>query len=129
MLNTLVEDCYLHYRPDWCNGVWALHPYNTKAEWKIYYLHFRNELLCSHKQISFYDETMNSLSKNKVCWGKNIRFTYGGREFMWTNENKIHLMFKNGSGIIKNKYFDGCVPYEKMNWGKFKNKLDSLIQK
>ena len=129
MLNTLVEECYLHYRADWCKGVWALHPYNTKAEWKIYYLHFRNELLCSHKQISFYDETMNSLSKNKVCWGKNIRFTYGGREFMWTNENKIHLMFKNGNGIIKNKYFDGCAPYEKMNWGKFKNKLDSLIQK
>ena len=128
MLNTLVEGCYLHHRGDWCNGVWALHPYNTKAEWKIYYLHFRNELLCSHKEISFYDGTMNSLRKNKICWGKNIRFMYEDREFIWTNKNKIHLMFKNGSGIIKNTFFDGCDPYEKMNWKKFKKELDDLVQ-
>lgn len=129
MLNTLVEGCYLHYRGDWCNGVWALHPYNTKAEWKIYYFHHRNELLCSHHEISFNDDTMNSLRKNKICWGKNIRFIYKGREFMWTNENKIHLMFKNGSGIIKNKYFEGCEAYGKMGWTKFKNELDTLIYK
>lgn len=128
MLNTLVDGCYLHFRGDWCNGVWALHPYNTKAEWKIYYLHFRNELLCSNGEISFFDETMNSLRKNKICWGKNIRFTYNGREFMWTNENKIHLMFKNGSGIIKNKWTDGCGPYEKIKSVKFNNELDCLIQ-
>jgi hypothetical protein len=126
MLDTLVEDCYLHKRDDWCNGVWTLYPYNAKAEWKIYYLHFRNELLCSHNEISFYDETMNSHRKNKICWGKNIRFTYGDREFKWTNENKIHLMHKNGS-IIKNKCFDGCGPYDRMSWNKFKNELESLI--
>jgi hypothetical protein len=126
MLDTLVEDCYLHKRDDWCNGVWTLYPYNAKAEWKIYYLHFRNELLCSHNEISFYDETMNSHRKNKICWGKNIRFTYEDREFKWTNENKIHLMHKNGS-IIKNKCFDGCGPYDRMSWNKFKNELESLI--
>lgn len=126
MLDTLVEGCYLHYRRDWCNGVWALYPHNAKAEWRIYYLHFRNELLCSHNEISFYDDTMNSFRKNKVCWGKNIRFTYGDREFMWTNENEIHLM--NKSGIIKKRYFDGCGAYEKMKWEDFKKKLDSLIQ-
>ena len=127
MLNTLVDGCYLHYRGDWCKGVWALHPYNTKAEWKIYYLHSRNELLCSNNDISFYDETMNSFRKKMVCWGKTIRFIYKGREFMWTNDNKIHLMHKNGSGIIKNKYFEGCIAYEKKSWRKFKNELDSLI--
>lgn len=127
MLNTLVEDCYLHYRPDWCNGVWALHPYNTKAEWKIYFLHFRNELLCSNKDISFFDNNMNSLRKNKICWGKNIRFAYKDREFMWTNENKIHLMYKNGNGIIKSKYIDGYGPYEKIKSGKFNNDLDCLM--
>lgn len=128
MLDTLVESCYLHYRGDWCNGVWALHPYNAKAEWKIYFLHSRNELLCSNKEISFYDGTMSSLRKNRICWGKNIRFSYDDREFMWTNENKIHLMHKNGSGIIKSKCFDGCGVYEKMSWGKFKNELDCLMQ-
>lgn len=128
MLNTLVEGCCLHYRRDWCNGVWALHPYNAKAEWKIYYLHYRNELLCSNNEISFYDDTMNSLRKNMICWGKDIRFKYEGRDFMWTNENRIHLMFKNGSGIIKKNYFDGCDPYEKINWRQFKNKLDCLMQ-
>ena len=128
MLDTLVESCYLHYRGDWCNGVWALHPYNAKAEWKIYFLHSRNELLCSNKEISFYDGTMSSLRKNRICWGKNIRFSYDDREFMWTNENKIHLMHKNGSGIIKSKCFDGCGVYEKMSWGKFKKELDGLIE-
>lgn len=128
MLDTLVEGCCLHNRGDWCNGVWALHPYKAKAEWKIYYLHYRNELLCSHNEISFYDDSMNSFKKNKVCWGKNIRFTYEGRDFMWTNENKIHLMHKNSSGIIKSKCFDGCGAYEKMKWEDFKKKLDSLIQ-
>lgn len=128
MLDTLVESCYLHYRGDWCNGVWALHPYNAKAEWKIYFLHSRNELLCSNKEISFYDDTMSSFRKNRICWGKNIRFSYDGREFMWTNENKIHLMHKNGSGIIKSKCFDGCDVYEKMSWEKFKKELDGLIE-
>ncbi|MBQ2175466.1 MAG: hypothetical protein II453_10540, partial [Alphaproteobacteria bacterium] len=128
MLDILVDGCYLHYRSDWCDGVWALHPYNAKAEWKIYYLHFRNDLLCSNNDISFFDEKMNSLRKNKMCWGKNIRFTYKDREFVWTNENKIHLMFKNGSSIIKNKCFDGCNPYERINWQKFKNELDNLMQ-
>jgi hypothetical protein len=127
MLNTLVEGCYLHDRRDWCGGVWALHPYNAKAEWKIYFLHYRNELLCSNNEITFFDENMNSRRKNKICWGKNIRFTYGGREFMWTNENKIHLMSKDGSGIIKDVYFEGCKPDEEMNWEDFKNKLDGLM--
>lgn len=128
MLDTLVEGCYLHRRLDWCKGVWALHPYKAKADWKIYFIHFRNELLCSNNEISFPDESMNSLRKNKICWGRNIRFSYNGREFMWTNENKIHLMHKNGSGIIKSKCFDGCGVYEKMSWVKFKKELDSLIQ-
>ncbi len=128
MLDTLVESCYLHCRGDLCNRVWALYPYKAKAEWKIYFLHSRNELLCSNKEISFYDNTMSSLRKNRICWGKNIRFSYDGREFMWTNENKIHLMHKNGSGIIKSKCFDGCGVYEKMSWVKFKKELDSLIQ-
>ncbi len=128
MLNSLEEGCYLHYRGDWCNGVWALYPYNTKAEWKIYYLHFRNELLCSNSEISFYDDSMNSFRKNKICWGKNIQFKYRGRYFMWTNENKIHLMYKNGSGINKSKYFDGCGAYEKIKWEKFQNELDCLLE-
>ena len=126
MLNTLVEGCYLHYRGDWCNGVWALHPYNAKAEWKIYFLHFRNELLCSNNEISFFDENMNSLRKNKVCWGKSIRFTYNERSFMWTNENKIHLM--DGNAIIKEACFDGCAPNNSIKWEEFKKKLDGLIQ-
>lgn len=128
MLNTLVEGCYLHYRGDWCKGVWALHPYNAKAEWKIYFLHFRNELLCSNNEISFFDENMNSRRGNKVCWGKNIRFKYNEREFMWTNENKIHLMSVDGSGIIQGTYFDGCKPHEEMKWEDFKNKLDGLMK-
>ena len=127
MLNTLVDNCYLHYKGDWCKGVWALYPYNTKAGWKIYYLHFRNELLCSHNEISFPDNNMNSHRKNKICWGKNIQFAYNGREFMWTNENKIHLMHENDNGINKRKFFDGCGAYEEMSWEDFKKKLDALI--
>lgn len=124
MLNTLVEGCYLHYRGDWCGGVWALHPYNAKAEWKIYFLHSRNELLCSNNEITFFDENMNSLRGNKICWGKSIRFTYNEREFMWTNENKIHLMSKDGSTINKEAYFDGCSPSKRIEWEEFKKKLD-----
>ena len=127
MLNTLVEGCYLHHREDWCNGVWALHPYNAKAEWKIYFLHSRNELLCSNNDITFFDENMNSRRENKICWGKSIRFTYNNRDFMWTNENKIHLMSEDGSGIIQDKYFDGCKPCEEMNWKDFKEKLEGLM--
>ncbi len=133
MLNSLVDGCYLHHRGDWCNGVnwhdgvWALHPYNTKAEWKIYFLHVRNELLCSSDEISFSDESMNLSRENKICWGKNIRFKYNGREFMWTNENKIHLMLEDGSGINKDVCFPGCNPYEKMTWDDFKQKLDGLM--
>lgn len=47
---------------------------------------------------------------------------------MWTNENKIHLMYKNGSGINKSKYFDGCGAYEKIKWEKFQNELDCLLE-
>jgi hypothetical protein len=126
MLNTLVEGCYLHYRGDWCKGVWALHPYNAKAEWKIYFLHFRNELLCSNNEITFFDENMNSRRGNKVCWGKNIRFKYNEREFMWTSENKIHLMSEDGSGIIQGTFFDGCKPDEEMKWEDFKKQLGGL---
>lgn len=128
MLNTLVEGCYLHYRGDWCGGVWALHPYNAKAEWKIYFLHSRNELLCSNNEITFFDENMNSLRGNKICWGKSIRFTYNEREFMWTNENKIHLMSKDGGTINIEAYFDVCSPYNSIKWEDFKDKLDGLKQ-
>lgn len=128
MLNAVVEECYLHYREDWCDGVWALHPYNTKAEWKIYFLHFRNELLCSNKEISFYDDSMNSRREDKICWGKNIRFLYNGREFMWTIHNRIHLISEDGSSIIKDVYFSGDKYYKEIVWEDFKKNLDGLIQ-
>ena len=47
---------------------------------------------------------------------------------MWTNENKIHLMSKDGSGIIQYQYFDGCKPDKEMNWEDFENKLDDLMK-
>ena len=128
MLNAVVDGCYLHYREDWCDGVWALHPYNTKAEWKIYFMHFRNELLCSNNEISFYDDSMNSCRGDKICWGKNIRFVYNNRVFMWTIHNRIHLMSEDGSSIIKDAYFSGGKYYEEIAWEDFKKNLNGLIQ-
>ena len=126
MLDTIVEDSYLHWRGDWCGGVWALHPYNTKANWKIYFLHQRNNILCKCKDILL-NEDMERYRENGICWGKDIKFKYKDRYFSWTNENKVHRMDKNGNKIIKSRFFDGCKPWEKLSPQEFKNQLDSLM--
>ena len=36
---------------------------------------------------------------------------------MWTNENKIHLMLEDGSGIINDQFIDGCNPDEEKDMG------------
>ena len=126
MLDTIVEDSYLHWRGDWCGGVWALHPYNTKANWKIYFLHQRNNILCKCKDILL-NEDMELYRENGICWGKDIKFKYKDCYFSWTNENKVHRMDKNGNKIIKSRFFDGCKPWKKSSPQEFKNQLDSLM--
>lgn len=126
MLDTIVEDSYLHWRGDWCGGVWALHPYNTKANWKIYFLHQRNNILCKCKEILL-NEDMELYRENGICWGKDIKFKYKDCYFSWTNENKVHRMDKNGNKIIKSRFFDGCKPWKKLSPQEFKKQLDSLM--
>lgn len=125
---------YFHYRKDWCTatsslypGVFAIHPYNTKTSSKIYFMHYRNNLLTSIKGITLLDEENESRRANGVCRGKDVKFIYSDHYFRWGADNNVYLMKNEDEDYAKKVFFTGSAPWDVDGSIKFTRKLQDLI--
>ncbi|EID84356.1 hypothetical protein MSI_21890 [Treponema sp. JC4] len=113
----------------WWGNSYVVHPYNCKAEWKIYYIHYRNELLTNIKGIAFVDENQEKWRKNGLCWNKNIYFRYKEHNFLWDEQNKIYLL-KDDFSKTRKSHIEPDEPWVGAEHPrKFLEKLQELIDK
>ena len=132
----------LNWRGD--HNTYCLHPYNTKAEWKIYVIaNKRNQILSQlHKEKVI--ETKNKIENCDFFWGWNINFQYDDHFFQWygsSNEKEldVYLMeddwkdYKKRPNPSTNKGTDDdeyyCFRVDGDDVDIFKEQLDKLIEK
>lgn len=112
----------------WCGDTYVIYPYNCKAEWKIYYIHYRNKLLTDLNEISFKDKNQETWRKNGLCWSKNIFFEFKGWNFLWDEKNVIHILREDLTSYDgDNNIITPQDPWTKIDLCTFTSQLQSLI--
>ena len=92
-----IEGCTIHWRGDWGRGCYALYPSNVRADWKKYFIHQRNNILCD-RLFSFNDQWLEKCRNSTLFFGIHINFIYNNHHFQWwgtPNEKEVDIYLMN----------------------------------